>query len=136
MWHIPDWRDVLKGSKASQDSSDSTNKTAKSKRVAERRGHPPVHTCPDYRDAHNNDRSSDRSDTDEELQDSIAAMESEGDELERATGGHNPEPVSPVIERDSTETDEHASTGCVDAMNLLSRLTAKNNAANIRFQGG
>ena len=85
---------------------------------------PPVPTRPDDRDARHNDRSPDRSDTDEERRDSIVAMESEGDELEGATGGRNPEPVSPVIERGATEAGEHVTTAYDDAMNLLSGLAA------------
>ena len=121
---FPDWRDVLKGWRTNQDSSDSTNKSAESKRVAEGRGQPSVPTRPDDRDAQHNDRSRDRSDTDEERRDSIAAMESEGDELEGATGGRNPEPVFPVIERGATEAGEHVTTAYDNAMNLLSGLAA------------
>ena len=133
---FPDWREVLKGSRINSDTSDSTNKSTENKEGAVG-GQPPVSTRPDYRDTHHDDRSMDRSDTDEDRRDSVAAMESEGDVLDRGTGERDPEPVSPIIDRDVTAdaTGERAASAYDDAMNLLSGLADKNKTADSQSHG-
>ena len=111
--------------------SDSTNKSTESKEGAVG-GQPPVYTRSDYRDTHHDDRSTDRSDTDDDRIDSVAAMESEGDVLDRGTGERDSEPVSPITDRDVTAgaTGERAASAYDDAMNLLSGLADKNKTAD------
>lgn len=135
---FPDWRDVLKGSRMNPDSSDHSNKIAESKGTAEGQDQATVSKHPDYRDPHHDERSTDRSDTDEDKRDSVAAMESEGEgELAQATGGRNPAPASPVIDRDATvgDTGEHPTTAYDDAMNILSGMADKNKAADSQNSG-